>query len=321
MIIKPDEIANTCTIFHVLKVNKILLSDLSSLITNSLSIDSFFNSSKILKEAVDLGLIEIKNKYYHITNIGKKLAKMHSYLKPTITDSVKEYMLKYIYLNLEISNLNINEFIIKFYPDTEYNSFICNKNQFTSSTDIKCLLILHRVGFIYYKDDKVIIRNDYIGLLNNLLLSIRKISNNVIVESPINKLIGDITEDIAYEYEKQRLIDSGHPELSNLVQIISKIDFSAGYDITSFLGSGQDYINPIFIEVKGTEKDYIYFYWSKNEQSVATIKNDNYYLYIYTNVDVMRKQAVGPKIISNPIKRLSEIGYIIEPQDLLVKEK
>ncbi len=320
-IIKPDELANVCTLFYTLNVKKILLPELSSLVTSSLSIDSFYNSSEIIQEAIELGLLELRNKYYYITSLGFKLAKLHSNMRPFISDSAKDYMLKNIYLNREINESNVDKFISKFYPDTEYNTFICERGKFTSSSDIKNTLIFQSLGLIDYKDDKVFINSEYIGLINNFLLLIRNKNNKEFIESPLKKIIGEITETIAYEYEKQRLINSGHPELANLVQKISNIDYSAGYDINSFLGTGQNFIKPIFIEVKGTEKDYVFFYWTKNEQSVSIKKKDDYYLYIYTNVDIKLRQAIGPKIICDPINCLHKTGYIIEAQDLIVKEK
>ena len=321
IIIKPDEIANICAIYHVLKVKKLLLSDLSSYITSSLSIDSFSNSSIILREAFNLGILELKDEYCWITSIGSKLTNYHSNLMPIISESTKEYMLKNIYLKLDNNKYQVDRYFSKFYPDTEYNTFVCKRNEFASSVDIKHTLIFQRLGLIYYRDDKILINPIYIGFINDLLLKIRKIKNKDFIESPYKTIIGDIAEEIALVYEKHRLIDSGHPELANLVQIISKIDYSAGYDIISFLGRGKDFINPIYIEVKGTEKNYVFFYWTKNEQTVATMKKENYYLYIYTNVDRDRNQAKGPIIICDPINYLDKTGYIIEPQDLIVKEK
>ena len=64
-----------------------------------------------------------------------------------------------------------------------------------------------------------------------------------------------------------------------LVQQISKIDKSAGYDIASFRGVGKNPDSKILIEVKGTRESNLRFIWSYNERRVAAAEKHRYWIW------------------------------------------
>ena len=92
-----------------------------------------------------------------------------------------------------------------------------------------------------------------------------------------NKRIGDMGEFLAIEYEKELLINAGHPELTDKVRHVSKLQGdSAGYDIESITLDGQIK----FIEVKATRGgDQTPFYMSSNEMEFSRAHRQEYYLY------------------------------------------
>ena len=89
--------------------------------------------------------------------------------------------------------------------------------------------------------------------------------------------------------EKNRLSDLGLKEFCPLIQQISLVDKSAGYDLASFRGTGKHPENRIYIEVKGTKRNYVDFIWTRNEKLVAGQLKKKYWLYVYTNVDTQHE--------------------------------
>lgn len=106
-------------------------------------------------------------------------------------------------------------------------------------------------------------------------------------------------EELVFAFEKRRL--------DNKVGVdwVARYNASAGYDIESFSKKESNKIDR-FIEVKSySEKDggTLYFYWSKNEVSVAEVYRDKYYIYL-VNRDDMDNANYEPIMISNPIENI-----------------
>jgi hypothetical protein len=79
------------------------------------------------------------------------------------------------------------------------------------------------------------------------------------------------------EHEKRSLMESGHPDLAEMVRHVSIIEGDdAGYDVESFTLSGE----VKYIEVKTTRGTaQTPFYISPNEVEFSNKHPDNYYLY------------------------------------------
>lgn len=112
----------------------------------------------------------------------------------------------------------------------------------------------------------------------------KKISQKSVVQkidfNRINKerkRLGDIGEDIVYQYEYNKLLESGNKKLAERVELVSRTQGDGlGYDIISYTCDGKE----VFIEVKTTKqnkKDD--FYISKNEINVSRQYSDKYKLY------------------------------------------
>ncbi|HGM4804194.1 TPA: DUF3427 domain-containing protein [Serratia marcescens] len=98
-----------------------------------------------------------------------------------------------------------------------------------------------------------------------------------------NRTLGDQGEQLVMNFERDRLVRVGRPDLAAKVERVSLNDSSAGYDIKSFDEDGVE----ILIEVKTTKSDvYSPFYISQNEIKVASINHDNYYLYRVHSLDL-----------------------------------
>ena len=97
-----------------------------------------------------------------------------------------------------------------------------------------------------------------------------------------NKKIGDLGEELVFEYEKKRLIDEGRPDLAKKVEHTSKkIGDGTGYDIKSFNKDS----SVRYIEVKTTSGNInTEFFISPNEIHFSKIHFQNFYLYRVYNV-------------------------------------
>lgn len=103
-----------------------------------------------------------------------------------------------------------------------------------------------------------------------------------------NKMIGERGEEIIYELEKEKI--SNDKELyeyfkknNDCLKHVSKEDDSLGYDIESIEKQGNK-IQPIYIEVKTSEKENEIFYISQNELEMLNNKK-NYYIYRIFNIN------------------------------------
>jgi len=107
---------------------------------------------------------------------------------------------------------------------------------------------------------------------------------------------GAEAEEFVLEFEKRRLNNKEG------VQQVSFDDAGLGYDILSF-NTTDSVTEDRFIEVKSYSGLKPYFFWSKNEVSVAGRNRDKYYIYLVDRSEFNNKDY-EPEIISNPVKNI-----------------
>lgn len=107
-----------------------------------------------------------------------------------------------------------------------------------------------------------------------------------------NEKAGELAEQFVMGYERSRL---GEPKASLLEQV-SLVTVSAGFDIASFESSGSTHFDR-FIEVKAYGHNG--FYFSVGELDAAKRYGAHYCLYI-VNLDRISDQGYAPHIIRNP---------------------
>jgi hypothetical protein len=135
------------------------------------------------------------------------------------------------------------------------------------------------------------------------------------------RLLGDLAESFVVEFEKARLADAGHKLESACVQRISKHRVNAGYDINSFTGACKNLNHDRFIEVKGSGKTTVYFFWSQNEIKKAEKLGDKYWIYFVGGIDRKKRLVTRqPVMIQNPHARLkSDARFQFQPSTMLVE--
>jgi len=321
MIIKPIELANVCSIFPSLRTGRISQDNLKKLAQDSKLIDSDNSIDCIIEESINSGLITPSSGFYLLTKNGKRICKHHKQPGYQLATQTKDIFIKYVLLNVELNDWCCSEFISQFKVDTILQTFVYDRNSNVVKGETNWLIVLSSVGLLEVDKEKAIVNRKYLGIINEMLLKIRnpihiKISE---IEDEKNE-VGDLAEKLAMQYEMERLSTSGYPSLALLVQQISKIDQSAGYDILSFVGNGPQPNKNIYIEVKCTKKDEFSFYWSYNEMNIAKKEADNYWVYGYTKADIVNRYADGPIRIKDPISSLAELGYNTLPLDCYISK-
>lgn len=108
--------------------------------------------------------------------------------------------------------------------------------------------------------------------------------------------LGEIAEQFAMEYEKDKLCQQG---IYKEPFKVSDFDVAAGFDISSYLDNSQKPNK--YIEVKSCDNTWK-FYMSRNEIEVAKKKRENYFLYLYNRT---KKSIVE---IQNPYEKIFKEG-------------
>ena len=321
MYIRPEDLANLCAIYAELGTSSIAQSDLLKYIQTSMALDSNFCIEELISTALECNLLAIKNKLLYITKRGKTLSSRQKKTSRTISEPAKEYLLKNIYLSPECYLDKHKDFLLGFQADTFHETFIYHRSINENHEDIKRLKILYQLDFFEIDGLLVKIRKESLGFFNDILQQLRRGIIKVSFESSSERMrVGEIAEELALKYEKERLIKLGHKVLCSFVQQISSIDMSAGYDIISFRGTGKLPEEKIYIEVKGTKKTNVDFVWTSNERNVAGNYNKKYWIYIFTEINTKKEAGKGPIRINNPVLNLEKKGYAIEPIDIHIHQ-
>ncbi|MDO5650091.1 MAG: DUF3883 domain-containing protein [Gallicola sp.] len=113
-----------------------------------------------------------------------------------------------------------------------------------------------------------------------------------------NEIAGEKAEYFVLEYERRRL-----KSIHSKIKLISHMDVNAGYDILSFNSEKSSSFDR-YIEVKAISNDTV-FYWSRNEFTVAKLKDNNYFLYL-VELSKINDRNYSPIIIQNPVKTISD---------------
>jgi hypothetical protein len=185
-----------------------------------------------------------------------------------------------IYKSLQINNrafslkysnfkqLLIDFEVIKTHPTTELNSFIIN-NKYKKLFDKTVLPAIKK----------------------------RKLSIEDFREAMVQQQIyGEEAEKFVLNFEFTRLNEQKE------IDWVAEYIVNEGFDIASYNHELDEFPNR-FIEVKSYDGTIPYFFWSRNEYSVAKLKKDDYWLYL-VNRSEMNKAEYIPIMIQNPYEEI-----------------
>lgn len=254
-----------------------------------------------------LNIISIKNERFYLTKKGKLIQKKTN--PEDVLDLIALITIRAIITKgiVNIENFKVNhgsenlKFEIKFFP--------------LSAAIFRNLLLT--IGKLNYDSGiyTIMIENGIEKILSReVTKSKRKINEAELLKSlEAKKMQGELAEKWALEYEIKRLRLTKHNEK---IKIISKIDVGAGFDIISFENENSG-IYDRFIEVKSF-KGIPQFFWTKNESEVASIKGNNYFIYL-VDIDMILSDKYEPIIIQNPhIKLYEGNDWLIESETVKI---
>lgn len=185
-----------------------------------------------------------------------------------------------IYKSLQINNRafglkysNFKQLLIDFeaikaHPTTELNTFIIN----------------NRYKKLFDKTVLPEIKKRKIGIEE-----FRKVMEQ-------QQIYGEEAEKFVLNFEFARLKEKKE------IDWVAEYIVNEGYDIASYNHESDEFPNR-FIEVKSYDGEIPYFFWSRNEYSVAKRKKDDYWLYL-VNRSEMNKNEYVPIMIQNPYEEI-----------------
>lgn len=287
--------------------------------TNWLGIDAMVSSREILQALIKSRLLNPTNTLvYKLSRRGAAIAGSVIHPVAALSNTTIHKMLYELYFNPESASSFFRTLLARVRPDPVLNTFVLDRSSLNPQLAGE-IYILGAMSVMKRVEDQFIIKTEFVDDFNFGLRHLREIDENGTLEDvDIRNKVGLFAEECAVEYERLRLSRNGFKELAPLVQRISDIDRSAGYDIISFSGNLDCPSEQLHIEVKGTTSDIPKFIWSHNEMKVARVLGPNYSIYVFTSIDLDGKKYSGPHIISDPNARLAGMGYLVEPVSLRV---
>ena len=299
----------------IFEINKIM-SSMSGMDTGRVGttvVESIYNGTHyseqisdfddVLYSALCFRLLDMDGGNVSVTDIGAEFAEMmlvrDGRRMLNGTDEQKKFLMKCL------DNARMHEMcgamLKRFHVNYSVESPVWNSNASVFDRSELCMLgIFEEIGIV--SRDRNIVAADNIEIFsiikNGLPGSVDDLPGR-------RKEVGDIGEIKAVDYERQRLADIKLNDLSEMVKQVSQVDPYVGYDIASFDGRDSDgSLHDRFIEVKSTTSITPRFFWSRNEINVARKYGDQYWLYLWTDVE----GSAILHMIQNPYIELFETG-------------
>ncbi|ALM47422.1 hypothetical protein AMR72_00035 [Flavobacterium psychrophilum] len=129
----------------------------------------------------------------------------------------------------------------------------------------------------------------------------------------LKRKIGNIGENIAYNYEIERLKENGIKNASKYIKHVALTNTASGFDISSITRKEER-----FIEVKSCVSKTDQFFLTENEVLTLERLADKAYIYCVVIPDLDPLQGYVYKVIENPIKLFMEKN-LLEPVMYKVK--
>lgn len=121
----------------------------------------------------------------------------------------------------------------------------------------------------------------------------------------LQREIGEIGEKIAFEYELNRLSGIGIKNPEKFIEHTSKLNSSAGFDISSLVKKDNR-----FIEVKSSLNKNLNFFITENEYQTLNELGDNAFIYFVHITNFQEKTGKVFKTLKNPIEKLRIEGNL-----------
>jgi hypothetical protein len=285
---------------------------------------TFPNHKETIDFCVDAGVVKRFGNRIQLTAIGERLYSLNPEHKYELNNSQKDFFVKECLLSGDFAS-KTNQLLTQFVASYSSKTYQWSpSDNLPLRGDPEFLDLIQQSGMVRNVGGVLSVDQTYVSFVRDL----RKPTGFVSPDELISRLkyaeeIGAIAEDIAFEFERQRLREAGLLLESECVQKISELDVAAGYDIRSFDGESPKIIHDKFIEVKGSTGKEIDFYWSRNEIEQARVLGRKYWLYFVGEIDRVKKVSMDqPILIRDPYKNIFKgTRFSIECEQMTVREK
>jgi hypothetical protein len=265
----------------------------------------FADHDETIDFSIQVGLLERRKERIFLSTKGIdffNLSNGHAY---ELNQSQKEFFINNCLFESALSN-QVKKVLAQFAPDYDTQRFQWSKiDDPPLRGDSLLIEIMKQANLILEKGDLYIIAPDYAATVDSFVNDTKFLSPEDLLEKRRRQEeLGAIAEQMILDYEKQRLRKLGHIIESESIQWVSKLNVSAGYDIRSFDARSKNLVHNRFIEVKGSARKTIHFFWSSNEIEAAKRLGDRYWLYYQPLRSLNSASNPEPIVIRNPYKNI-----------------
>ena len=265
------------------------------------------NYNEFKKFCLDAGILKLKKDNFEFAKLGEEI--LENYEGDYLNKKQEELFIEECFLNGNLSKI-VLPLLAEF--NEKDSKFWFPKNEIVDvCKNPEILPMLYEIKLLEKKETKIFINQKFTNKIQKLTVGLpkRDISQKTIDDSlRIMKKIGNLGEEIALEYERERLVKLDCEKEAQNVERISEESANAGFDIRSFNGKSDDPIHDRFIEVKSSTDSEFSIHWSHNEMEVAKKYPDNYWIYFIPKIDLLNQTSDEPILIQNPIKNVLENG-------------
>ncbi|WP_299521541.1 DUF3883 domain-containing protein [Winogradskyella sp.] len=317
------DLANLCVIYRNIGSRYLNGGKLESILRNNMRLSAMASPKDVISEAQLVKLIshDQNRDFYVISKLGLLIADGQKEIQNEIVQTASKLLLKDVYLNHENNIQTVRDIFSRMDVDNRFSTFVYNRKEEEENDETIMLMRLSELRLLEHKENKILVNREYIHDVNEYLHALRQIQRmGYHADSQFRNEIGKLAEQLAKEYEAERLRSLGYSELIPFITHYGGVDDSKGYDIQSYTITDKGVVNEVMIEVKGSMHDCYQLYWSKNEREVAKEIGFNYWIYCYKNVDLKKRTAEGPYVIRNSYYEIEHSDkYDVEAAEVFVK--
>jgi len=267
--------------------------------------NTYPNFNEFRKFCLDTEILKLKNDNFIITKLGESV--LENYEGDYLNKKQEELFIEKCFLNGNLSKVVLP--LLAEFNEEDSKYWFPKNGIFNVCKNPEILPMLYEIKLLEKIEDKIFINKRFTEKIQRLTIGFPKgkISQKQIDDSlKIMKKIGNLGEEIALEYERERLTKIDCEKEAQNVEKISEEFANAGFDIRSFDGKSEDLNHNRFIEVKSSTDEEFSIHWSHNEMEFAKKYPDNYWIYFIPKIDLLNQTSDEPILIQNPIKNILE---------------
>lgn len=265
--------------------------------------------SDTIEFSIQIGLLEAKGKKkVLLTEAGKTFLQFNPNKNYDLSQEQKKYLIRSFFLD-GVFQKQLKECFRCFVISEKKETFTWSAIDGTPFGD-KIWIISHieQLGLIRRLKTGYIVNKEYAHTVAAFINEPKGYTEAQLLEwLEEKKKLGNIAEQIVFNFEVSRLKALGHIIESTCVKMVGKLKTNAGYDIESFDGKSKGMHFDRFIEVKGSGDPKLRFVWSQNEIKVAEKLGERYWIYYQGAIN--RKTGTSilkPIMIQNPFYTLEK---------------